>query len=92
MDYQKVTGFVNSGQFCIWCSCHYPMRSFSQSIDVCSACESFRQKHHYDMGNFFTIMVDDSKYRVFLRYDKRMTNSQVREYIKMHKKCLDVYL
>ena len=82
MDYERVTGFTDSGQFCVWCSCHYPDSAFRQSIDVCNDCETFRQKHNYDLGVFIVTTVRDSKYRVFLRYDVKMNNSEVRDAIE----------
>ena len=77
MDAERVGGYSTNGHMCIWCGRRYPEAYFRQSIDVCGPCESFRERHYHDVGNFFMRTVDGVQFRVYVPIDPIMTEDQI---------------
>ena len=77
MDAERVGGYTTNGHLCVWCNRRYPEAYFRQSIDVCGPCESFRERHYHDVGNFFMRTISGIQFRVYVPIDPIMTEEQI---------------
>ena len=82
MDAERVGGFSDQGNYCVWCGRQYADAYFRHTIDVCFPCDYFRMRHYHDLGNFFMRTVDNVQFRVYVPFEPKMTEKQIDDKLK----------